>query len=261
MHNRRDADGIWTDTVGSDDSQGRAIWALGIAAASAPEASMRDTAGHLFTGLLGFSSPSPRSNALAVLGASAFVSVNPRAEEAVRSLRRWSDLVDANGPTSWPWPEERLAYDNARIPESLIAAGTTLGDRLTIDRGLELLDWLVAVETREQHFSFAPVDGWGPDEPRPGFDQQPVEAAAMADACARAYETTGERRWAELTVRAALWFMGENDRGEAMYDPETGGGYDGLEFDRVNRNQGAESTIAALTTLQHGRRMAADTGL
>lgn len=256
LHNRRDADGTWADDIGSDDSQGRAIWALGTAAAIAPDPTMRDTAAGLLAGLLDFSSPSPRSNALAILGATAY----PGAEAATAAVARWCEVVAPDRSTGWPWPEPRLAYDNARIPESLIAAGGILDDRLTIDRGLELLHWLVNVETRERHFSFTPVGGWGPGETRPGFDQQPLEAAATADACARAYEVTGDRHWADLTVRAALWFTGENDTGVAVYDPDTGGGFDGLQRDGVNRNQGAESTIAALTTLQQAGRMLREDG-
>jgi hypothetical protein len=101
------------------------------------------------------------------------------------------------------------------------------------------------------------VGGWGPGEPRPGFDQQPIEAAALADACARAYLVSGESRFVTGVSRAVAWFLGENDTRVPMYDRQTGGGYDGLERDGRNDNQGAESTIALISTLQQGIRLIA----
>jgi hypothetical protein len=118
-----------------------------------------------------------------------------------------------------------------------------------------MLEWLVGTETLAGHFSFTPVGGWAPGEPRPGFDQQPVEAAAMADACARAWMITGEDPWRDRVLETARWFTGENDGRVAMYDPETGGGYDGLTRTGPNLNQGAESTLAALSTLQLAARV------
>jgi hypothetical protein len=106
------------------------------------------------------------------------------------------------------------------------------------------------------HFSFTPVGGWAPGEDRPGFDQQPVEAAAFADACARAWDLTRTEKWRVMVRKAALWFLGDNDRGAVMYDRKTGGGYDGLTPTGANLNQGAESTIAALSTLQRAAKLA-----
>jgi hypothetical protein len=157
--------------------------------------------------------------------------------------------------SEWPWPEERLAYDNARLAEARIAGGLAFGQPKLVEEGLLLLAWLVGVELRDDHFSFTPVGGWGRGEPRPGFDQQPVEAGAMADACARAFDATGESQWAELGVRAALWFLGVNDTGVELFDPKTGGGCDGLQRAGRNENQGAESTIALIGAFQQARRL------
>ncbi len=150
----------------------------------------------------------------------------------------------------WPWPEDRLAYDNARIPEALLAAGALLPNDGLFAAGLRLLEWLVTMETHDGHFSFTPVGGWAPGEPRPGFDQQPVEAAAMADACGRAWSLTGDRRWKDGVEAVARWLVGANDTGAVLYDPQTGGCGDGLGPDYTNLNQGAESTLAALSVLQ-----------
>jgi hypothetical protein len=216
---------------------------------------MRDEAADLFERQLEFTSTSPRANALAVFGAVEVLAMKPGTAAAVDALTRWVAAVRVREHPSWPWPEDRLAYDNGRLPEALIAAGAFLHDARLVDDGLRLLDWLVAVETRNEHFSFTPVGGWAPGETRPGFDQQPLEAAAMADACARAWEATGSSRWRDLVLRSADWFLGANDIGVEIYDEETGGGYDGLTPNGPNLNQGAESTLAALSSLQQATRV------
>ncbi len=248
--NRRNPDGSWSHGVGSDDSQGRALWALGTAAARGPTKAMRDIALATFAANHGFSSPSPRANAFAVLGAGEVLALHPGHGPARTVIERSVDHLHFHDDPHWPWPEHRLAYDNARIPEALIVAGSLLPDAMLLDAGLSLLEWLVAVETRHGHFSFTPAGGWTLGEARPGFDQQPMEAAAMADACARAWALTGNARWADRVQRAAQWFMGDNDSELVLYDSETGGCGDGLGHDFANLNQGAESTLAALSVLQ-----------
>jgi hypothetical protein len=142
------------------------------------------------------------------------------------------------------------------IPELLIAAGQHLRDADAREYGLELLGWLLEAETVPGHLSVTGSSGWGVGEPRPCYDQQPIEAAALADACARAFAVTGDERWLDGVSRAVGWFLGENDTGEALYDPYTGGGYDGLQPHGHNANQGAESTLALISTLQQGIRCA-----
>ncbi len=266
FHNRRNKDGSWEDAVGSDDSQGRAIWALGTVATSGPEPWMRDLGLSILGEQAGFSSPYPRANAFAMLGASEALAVAPGNLAATQVLER--SLASLVGTMSaagispgdpidqdWPWPEDRLTYDNARIPEALLASGEITGDDEVVHSGLGLLEWLVGVETQEAHFSFTPVGGWTLGEPRPGFDQQPVEATAMADACARAWKMTGDLRWRAGVEMAARWFLGANDVGATVYDSATGGSGDGLTSQGVNENQGAESTLAALASLQQARAM------
>jgi hypothetical protein len=250
FRNRRSSDGSWADVVGSDDSQGRALWALGSVACRGPTSWMREVGLDMFDNQRDFDSPSPRANAFAVLGATEVLYASPDHHNARHILERCVGHLLVRDDDRWPWPEERLAYDNARIPEALMAAGALLPDYGLIDAGLRLLEWLVATETHGDHFSFTPVGGWAPDEPRPGFDQQPVEAAAMADACSRAWSLTGDSRWKDRVERAARWFVGANDVGAALYDPHTGGCADGLGPDYTNLNRGAESTLAALAVLQ-----------
>jgi len=250
FHNRRSFDGAWADKTGSDDSQGRAIWALGSVARRGPASWMREVGLDMFDEQRDFRSPYPRANAFAVLGATEVLLSSPDHRHARHILERCVGHLVEQDDARWPWPEKRLAYDNARLPEALLAAGALLPNAGLIDAGIRLLEWLVAMETHDGHFSFTPVGGWAPGEPRPGFDQQPVEAAAMADACSRAWSLTGDSRWQDRVELVARWFVGANDAGVALYDPQTGGCGDGLGPDHINLNQGAESTLAALAALQ-----------
>ncbi len=250
FRNRRSSDGSWADEVGSDDSQGRAVWALGTVARRGPASWMREVGLDMFDRRRDFQSPSPRANAFAVLGATEVLLSSTDHRHAWHILEQCVGHLLVKDDAGWPWPEERLAYDNARIPEALLAAGALLPDNGLVDAGLRLLEWLVATETHDGHFSFTPVGGWAPGEPRPGFDQQPVEAAAMADACSRAWLLTGDGRWKDRVEQVARWFVGANDAGAALYDPQTGGCGDGLGPDYTNLNRGAESTLAALSVLQ-----------
>jgi hypothetical protein len=155
----------------------------------------------------------------------------------------------------WGWPEPRLAYANAILPEVLLAAGSLLEDPSALTDGLAMLAWLLDVETSGDQLSVTPAAGWTTGEPRPGFDQQPIEVAALADACARAFELTGDPRWRDGVRRAAGWFLGDNDSGTPLLDAVSGGGCDGLERNGRNENQGAESTLALISTMQHAQRM------
>lgn len=161
----------------------------------------------------------------------------------------------ASDDSAWPGPESRLSYANAALPEALIAAGDALGrDDVLVD-GLDLLRWLVDHETIDGHLSPTPTGGAGRgDASAARFDQQPIEVAALADACARAHALTGDGDWQRRVDLAIGWFAGNNDVGSVMWDVDTHGGYDGLTPTGPNLNQGAESTLALISTLQHAPR-------
>ena len=250
FHNRRGADGAWIDEVGGDDSQGRAWWGLGTVANSGPTPWMRQAALDAFASSGSFESPHLRSNAYAALGAAQVLAIDPGHAAAAGLLGRTSGLIAAAASERIPWPEARLAYDNARLPEALLAAGKARGDRHLISVGLRLLEWLVRVETNHDHFSFTQAGGCAPGARRPAFDQQPIEAAAMAEACYLAWTITSQPVWRQRSLDAAWWFMGRNDNAMVLYDPETGGTCDGLTEQSVNENRGAESTLAGITALQ-----------
>jgi hypothetical protein len=245
----------WTADPGSDDASGRAIFGLGVAAASAPWAHVRREARRLFESAAAFRTPSTRATAHAAVGAAELLMGDPTCAsarsmvvDALRSLPRGSN------DERWPWPEPRLAYGNALLPEALIATGHAAGNDAAVDEGLRLLRWLVEGEVRDEHLSLTPAAGRGPGEAGPRFDQQPIEAGALADACARAFDVTNDIAWLETLRLCLAWFEGRNDVDVPMFDPQTGGAFDGLHPDGVNENQGAESAIALLTTLQHAFR-------
>jgi hypothetical protein len=257
-HNRMAVDGGWRDEPALGDWWGRALWGLGVASISAETAGLRARA------LSGFRiagrqrSPHRRAMAFAALGAGEVLRGAPQ-DRAARDLL--ADAVRAIGPVgpdpAWPWPEPRLTYANAVLAEALIVAGDGLHDEAARDQGLRMLAFLMKVELHDGHLSVTPVGGRGQEAAAPGFDQQPIEAAALADACTSAYRSTTDPCWL-MGVRSAWnWFLGENDSGTRMFDPATGAGQDGLEVDGCNLNQGAESTLAMLSTAQHARHLSA----
>ncbi|GAA3872864.1 glycosyl transferase [Saccharothrix violaceirubra] len=261
FHNRLGTDRAWRDEPGSGDWWGRALWGLGTAAARCPVPWIRTAALARFERGAHHRPPSVRSMAFAALGAAEVLAGDPGHRLAAELLGDVSSYVGGPGDVpGWPWPERRLFYANAVLPEALIAAGHLLGDPGIRDDGLRLLGWLLTVESAGDHLSPTPTGGRHPGAPRPAFDQQPIEVAALADACARAHEVTDEPRWLTGVHRAVAWFGGDNDLGVPMRDAETGGGYDGLTRDGPNLNQGAESTLALISTLQHGRALAGSAG-
>jgi len=192
--------------------------------------------------------------AFAALGAAEVLSIDPGNMSARSLLSDASDAMIGPSPhVAWAWPEPRLTYANATLPEAMIAAGIALERPVLLRQGLDLLTWLLERETQHGHLSVTPVGGSGPDDDGPAFDQQPIEVAALADACARAETVDGDRRWVNGIIAAADWFLGHNDSGVVMWDPKTGGAFDGLEKDGANLNQGTESALALLSTLQHAQ--------
>lgn len=244
FRNRRGVDRRWHGRPSVEDCWGRALWGLGTAADD-PRALAAFARGARLR------SPHPRSMAYAALGAAEVVARDP-AHHVARDLL--ADAAERIGPPTprpgWPWPEPRLAYANAVLPDALLAAGAALGAPRLVADGLTLLGWLLDLQTRDGRLSVVPAGGRGPADPAPGFDQQPIEVAALADACARAHVLTGDGRWRVGVDRAAAWFLGANDAGVALFDPVSGGGCDGMHRAGRNENQGAESTLALVSTWQ-----------
>lgn len=241
-HNRMSARGRWIDERGSDDCHGRALWGLGVAIESGVE---RATAP--FVAGLDFRSESLRATSYAALGA---VRARRRLPTEVdRFLDRISENFASPRSGTWKWPEPRLTYANARVPQAMVEVGVVTGSSALVEGGLELLGWLRRVERRAAHFSFTPVGGRGPGDAAPAFDQQPIEAWAMADACRSALAVDGSTEWRTATELSARWFLGWNDNRSVLYDVATGAGFDGLHAVGKNDNRGSESTLSALGAL------------
>jgi hypothetical protein len=250
--NRRSVDGRWHGRRGVEDCWGRSVWAFGTAARVASDQNLRESAVSYFRHAVGQRSPHRRAMAFAAIGAAELLAAHPPETRARAVL---ADAIVTIGPLggdpSWPWPEPRLSYANAALAEALIASGHLLERDDVLADGLALLRWLLERQIVDGHLSPVPVGGCGPGDVAPLFDQQPIEVAALADACARAHSVTGDSEWRRGVELAIGWFAGANDLAVPMADPVTGGGYDGLTPSGPNLNQGAESTLALITTMQH----------
>lgn len=244
----------WIEETGSEDSHGRAIWALGTTVGRTGSQDLRAWAASLLERALPVVSDftSPRAWAFALLGLHEYfrtlhgdLLADRRREELAGKLL---ELFESNAGADWPWGEDIVAYDNARLPQALILAGRFTGNDRMKHLGLEALAWLMEIQTSESGV-FRPIGSNGFLR-RGGqaalHDQQPLEAAASVGACIEAFNATGDPRWKQSAQCAFDWFLGGNDLRLPLYDAETGGCRDGLHESRVNRNQGAESTLSFL---------------
>ncbi len=256
VHNRMDEHGRWTDSALMGDWWGRLVWAAGTTAVHAPTAELRERALTVFHLCAQQRPRDLRTIAFAALGAGEVASVAPNDPSARNLLQQMIEAVPPTGDAEWPWPEPRLRYANAAVPHALLAAGSTLSNSAATHHALTLLAFLVTTETVADNLSLTGTNGRGPGETGPFFDQQPIEATALAEACAYAYEHTGDPLWLSGIDRAWRWFCGHNDSATPLVDHATGGGFDGLERTGRNENQGAESTLAALRSHQLARQYA-----
>lgn len=254
FHNRMGYDRQWHDEPETGEWWGRGVWALGTAASRGPTPWIRAVALERFEDAVQLRSTIPHAMAFAALGAAEVADLDPTHDGARDLLADAVSVIGRAGPDpAWPWPQQRLEYADAALPEALIAAGQYLGDDAILRDGLGLLDWLLFTATHDGHLSPTPAGGWSPGRPRPAFHQQAIEPAAYADACARAFMVTGDRRWLKGVRMSVDWFLGDNDSRIPMIDDVTGGCFDGLAEDSRNPNQGAESTLCLISTLQLAR--------
>jgi hypothetical protein len=254
FHNRLGHDRRWTDKPGLGDWWGRALWGLGTAAARSTAGWIREEALVAFTAGAGRRSSAPHAMAFAGLGAAEVLRVRPDDEAAAALLADAAVAVGVpDDDPDWQWPHPRLSYANAALAEVVILAGHLGDDATLLAAGLRMLEWLRDIQVVDGRLSVLPVKGWQRGAPRLRHDQQPIEVAALADAGASAAAITGDPVWDTVVRQAIDWFLGDNDIGVTMWDPATGGGYDGLTLHGPNLNQGAESTLALISTMQHAQ--------
>jgi glycosyltransferase involved in cell wall biosynthesis len=247
----------WLEEIGSEDVHGRTVWALGSTVMLAPNDAILSLSIRMFHEAIrvleGFTSP--RACAFALVGIRAYLVRLPGDTPARRIRQSLAGRLLAqfkeNASRSWPWCEDVLTYDNAKLPHALILSGKDDQDREMLDTGLHSLEWLVGLQVTDGgRVSLIGNRGWlDRAGNRARFDQQPVEAMALVEACAEAYRVTREDVWFDRARTFLDWFTGNNDTGASLYDHQTGGCRDGLSADGPNLNQGAESTLAWLIAL------------
>nr|WP_319492368.1 glycosyltransferase family 4 protein [uncultured Desulfobacter sp.] len=255
----------WSKEAWSEDPHGCALWCLGKAVA------FLENSGHLEMSTVLFkkaiiaaeSFRSPLAVAFCLVGLDAYL----ERFSGDRDARRIRDVLATrlftqfkeNKTDDWPWAEDSLNYANAKLPHALLVSGHKMENREMVKMGLDSLKWLLSIQTTDNHFAPIGCKGWYRKEgKRARFDQQPIEAKAMVEACAAAYNISHDRQWFESAVLCFNWFLGHNDLNMPLYDPKTGGCMDGLMVDGINQNQGAESTLAWLLSLMTLQKLYAD---
>lgn len=247
----------WIEDVGSDDCQGRSIWALGTCAGRSKASNFHMWGAQLFNQVIPLAEEltSPRAWAFSLLGINEYfkrMSGDSIANQIRETLtNRLTNLFDSVADEEWFWLEEILSYDNAVIPRALIVSGKWTGNEKAFDIGIKSLRWLLKTQTSESGY-FRPIGSNGfylKSGNRAKFDQQPIEAYSMLSACLEASRATDDRIWQESARMIFEWFLGINDLGIPLYNTQTGGCHDALHVDRINQNQGGESTLAFLLSL------------
>lgn len=247
----------WLEEAGSEDCHGRALWGLGLATALAPNQPLLSFTTRLFhQALVNVEEfTSPRAWALALVGIHAHLrrfggdtfARRVRGCLAQRLFRQFQE----NATADWPWCEDTLTYGNAKLVHALLLSGQWMPDRQMVDQGLRSLEWLLELQTNaDGALSLIGNQGWySRGGARAYFDQQPIDAMALVEACAEAFRCTQDPKWCQRARQCLNWFLGNNDTQTILYDYETGGCRDGLNPDGANLNQGAESTLAWLISL------------
>ena len=247
----------WEPEIGSDDSHGRAIWALGTVVGRSSDPGRQSLASRLFHTSLApvLELSSPRSWAYTLLGIAEYLRAfwGDNQVQAVQQVlaNRLLDLHHRSSSSNWPWFEDRLTYCNARLPQALLVTSEWLDNDEMKGVGLRSLDWLIALQTTKDDY-FAPIGSNGfyvRGGVQARFDQQPVEVSSTVSACLEARRITGDARWFAHARRAFDWFLGQNELQRPLYEPATGACHDGLHADRINANEGAESTLSFLLAL------------
>ncbi|MFC1798909.1 glycosyltransferase family 4 protein [Thermodesulfobacteriota bacterium] len=255
----------WMEEIGSEDVHGRAIWSLGKAVAFLQNPGHLAMSTTLFKRALRVveSFHSPRAIAFCLVGVNAYLDKFSGDSDVRRTRKVLADRLfeqfKNNATDGWPWLENALNYANGKLPHALLLSGRWMQQKDMIDMGLLSLKWLITIQTEDEHFVPIGSNGWferGGSRAR--FDQQPIEAHTMIEACVEAFTITRDKSWFDSAVMCFNWFLGHNDLNLPLYDPKTGGCRDGLMADGINQNEGAESSLAWLLSLMALQKLYAD---
>ncbi len=259
MRNFMGYDRTWLEEAGSEDSHGRVLWAVGYTIAHPPSDAVLGLATRLFKEIIDApcNFTSPRAWAFSAIGANYYLR-RFGGDTKVRQIKadlceKIQELYRQNATDDWYWCEDIVCYDNARIPQALIIAGSHLENGEYYETGLKSLRWLIDIQTNPDggHLSLVGNDGWyRRDGEKARFDQQPVDATALIDACYQAFVISGDDYWMRKVEWAFNWFFGSNDVHQAIYYFSTGACFDGLMPGGINQNQGGESVASVLIALQ-----------
>ena len=247
----------WMENTGSEDSHGRAIWALGTCIGRTSHAGFQNLASELFDKAISIVTTfsSPRAWAFTIIGIHEYLR-HFSDNQAIKAIRenlsaKLHTLYQRNNDIEWKWFEQSLTYTNAKLPQALILSGRWLPDDAMFNDGLTSLRWLCNIQTDIKN-NFKPVGAdsfYKRNGVFPVYDQQPIEAYATVSACLEAFRATKDPSWYDEAWKAFQWYLGRNTLAASLYDPHTDGCCDGLHVDRCNLNQGAESTISFLLSL------------
>ncbi len=247
----------WLENTGSEDSHGRALWAAGVTIGRSNHTALRSVASTLFNWGLehALELTSPRAWAFTLLGIDEYLRLfrgdRVASSAGIELAERLMDLYIALNQPDWHWFENTVTYCNAALPHALLTVGEWAERKDMVETGLESLTWLMESQTTPEGY-FNPIGSQGfytRGGERAVFDQQPVEAQTTISACLRAHRITGDETWLHAARMCFDWYMGANVVGKTLYDAATGGCMDGIHPDRVNQNQGAESTLSFLLSL------------
>ena len=254
FHNFMSYDRQFLDEVGSDDCYGRALWGLGFAVCRGPDPCSILAKEMFERALVNLRALNLRGRAYALLGLCCYLQRYPEAEDVVVMITELADAHvkhhQAEAPGDWPWFEGVIAYDSAVIPQSLFLAFEVTHKEVYRDLAQKSLDFVLEMCDRSDHLSLVGNEGWHERGGEPAaFDQQPIDACGLVEACKVAFRLTGQRSYLKYMRMAFDWFLGVNDKGQPLYNFKTGGCSDGLMAEGVNQNQGAESTLCCLLAL------------
>lgn len=255
----------WLENAGSEDAHGRALWSLGKAVSLLGKPGQLAMSTTLFNKALKAVErfDSPRAIAFSLIGIHAYLE-KFSGDHRVRMMRdilagRLLQMFKDQASKDWPWLEPVVSYDNGKIVHALLLSGQSMQCAEMTDTALQSLSWLLKIQTEKGHFVPIGCHGWFEKiGSKARFDQQPIEAHSMIDACIEAFNMTRDKTWINHATMCFNWFLGHNDLNLPLYDPKTGGCRDGLMADGINQNQGAESTLAWLLSLISLQKVHAD---